>query len=164
MARRFKHTTEGIAVDLDDAEREALGAVLDQFRELLMMDNDPNLTRLKPPAHPDDPEANHQYREMVGDELLRQRLEAVEIVEAGIDGATLDNDAVQCWMQTLNGVRLFLGDRLGIEVDSFFTESTEEENELDEGARMLYEWLGWLLEQLVRAATVDLPEVPDLPD
>ena len=164
MARRFKHTRERIIVELDDDEREALGAVLDQFRELLMMDSDPNLGRLKPPAYPDDPEANRHYREMVGDELLRQRLEAVEIVEAGIAGATLDNEAVQCWMQTLNGVRLFLGDRLGIEEDSFPTGSTEEDIDLDKGARMLYEWLGWLLEQLIRAATKDLPEVPDLPD
>ena len=152
--RRFRRTAGGIEVSLPEDEREILAPLLDQFRELLMIDDDPTLVRLKPPARPDDAEADRAYREMVGDQLLRQRLEAIEMVEGGLTGATLDEEAVAAWMQTINGLRLVLGERLEVTED----QDPVDIRDPDAPAHALYDWLGWLLEQLVRAAADDLPD------
>lgn len=156
--RRFRHHAEGLEVVLPADEQKVLAALLEQFRELLMVDDDPGLKRLKPVARPDDPEENRAFVEMVGDQLLQQRLEAIEIVESGVAGALLDEDAVSAWLQTINGLRLVLGERLEVTEDLGPLDDTDPEAP----ARALYEWLGWLLEQLVDAATRDLP--PGDPD
>ena len=156
MRRRFRLTDDGIDVSLPDDERDILATLLSQFRELLMIDDDPNLTRLKPVAHSDDPVVSREDTEMVGDQLLRQRLEAIEAVEGGLEGATLDDEGIAAWLQTINGLRLVLGERLDV------TEDLDvDQRDPEAPAYALYEWLGWLLEQLVRAAADDLPSGAD---
>lgn len=146
---RFAPADGGVAVKLTDEEWGALAAALDQFRELLMMDRDPNLVRLEPPARPDDPEAEQRYREMVSDRLLQHRLEAIERVEAAQGRGLLDDEATAAWMQTLNGMRLYLGERLGVGDDP----DAADEDRSDRPGVMLYQWIGWLLEQLISAAS-----------
>jgi hypothetical protein len=141
---------DGVVVNLGEREQEVLASLIVDLRELLMADSHDTLRRLKPPAHPDNEDAEAAYREMVGDDLLRGRLELLDIVEAGIEGATLDEGDVAAWMQGLNMIRLVLGERL--ELDGADLES----HELPEGpATFLYEWTGELLEFLVRAASID---------
>ena len=156
---RFEAADGGVAVEMTDEEWGALAAALDQFRELLMMDSDPNLVRLEPPARPDDPEAEQKYREMVSDQLLQNRLEAIERVEAAQGRAVLDDEATAAWMQTLNGMRLYLGERLGVSDDP----EAADENHPDRPAVMLYQWIGWLLEQLIAAASEGLEDPPYQP-
>lgn len=151
---RFAAVANGVVVELADEEWRALAAALDQFRELLMMDSDPNLVRLEPPARPDDPEAEQKYREMVSDRLLQHRLEAIERVEAVQGKGVLDDEATAAWMQTLNGVRLYLGERLGVGDDP----DAADEDHPDRPAVMLYQWIGWLLEQLIKAASETLDD------
>ena len=151
--RRFRLDGDVVVVDLPEEEREMLRHVLPQLRDLLMADTDPSLRRLKPNARPDDAEAEAAYREMVGDELLRGRLEAIETVEEGVDGAELDEDGVASWMHSLNGLRLVLGERLALEGVDLMDRADPES-----AIHALYEWLGWLLEQLVSAAGPTLEE------
>ena len=157
IRRRFRLTDGGIDVSLPEDEQDILATLLDQFRELLMIDEDPNLARLKPVAHPDDPEASREFTEMVGDQLLKQRLEAIEQVERGLDGATLDDEGIAAWLQTINGLRLVLGQRLDVTEDL----DAIDQRDPEAPAYALYEWLGWILDQLVRAASDDLPESED---
>ncbi len=154
---RFSPADGGVAAELTGEEWQALAAALDQFRELLMMDSDPNLVRLEPPARPDDPKAEQKYREMVSDRLLQHRLEAIELVEAGQGHGLLDDEATAAWMQTLNGMRLYLGERLGVGDDP----DAAGEDHPDRPAVMLYQWIGWLLEQLIGAASESLDDPPD---
>ena len=138
----------GVVVNLQEHEQEVLANLIVDLRQLLMADNHDALRRLKPPAHPDNEEAETAYREMVGDDLLRGRLELLDVVEAGIEGAVLDEGDVSAWMQGLNMIRLVLGERL--ELDGADLES----HQLPQGpATFLYEWTGELLEFLVRAAS-----------
>ena len=178
--RRFQHTRRGVVVTLAGMERRALASILDQFRQLLFIGTDPNLACLEPPACLDDPETELEYRDMAANRMLRHRLEAIETVENGLHEGTLDYDAVSAWMQTINGIRLYLGERLGIsgglgpessdnpEADSraeaevgrdeVITEHPQvATGEHDENLTPVYEWLGGLLEQLVEAAAEDLP-------
>ena len=156
-ARRFRHTRRGVVVSLAGSERKALASVLEQFRQLLFSGADPNLACLEPPACLDDPDTELEYRAMAANRLLRHRLEAIETVEAGLQDATLDPDMVAAWMQTLNGIRLYLGERLGI-ADNPEPESSKH---AEKNLMLVYEWLGGLLEQLVEAAAEGLPPGSD---
>ncbi len=87
--------------------------------------------------------------------LLRERLDALELITVTLDRATFDGDwwqieltpeEVHAWLGVLNDTRLVLGTRLGV---------TEEERQLDPadpeaGAYALYQWLTWVQGDLVQ--------------
>src|SRR5690606_31751849 len=110
--------------------------------------------RLFPPAYPDDPERDAGYQVLTRDELLEHRLAALDVVESTLDGkGDLDEAAMTAWMGTLNSLRLVLGTRLDVD---------EELPQLDDDdplapAYAVYEYLGWLLSQVVDALSADLP-------
>ena len=157
MARgRFRLGPDGITVAVRDTERAGLVEVLEQFRQLLVGGKGPSLLRFQPPVHIHDRKASEEFWNMVGDTLLRHRLEAIDTVEAGLDGAPLDDDAVSAWMQTLNSVRIYLGNTL--EVGSATFDPPRASDHPQDAARyMLYEWLGGLLDELVAVAAETLP-------
>ena len=158
---RFRPGPDGIRVTLRDDERAGLAAVLDQFRQLLVGGRGPSLLRFQPPVHIHDPKASEEFWDMAGDSLLRHRLEAIETVEAGLDGTPLDDDGVEAWVQTLNSVRLYLGNTLEVGAATF--NPPQEGDQPQEAARyVLYEWLGGLLDQLVMVAAEALaPGIDD---
>ena len=89
---------------------------------------------------------------MVDDDLLIQRLEAIEVVEQGIDGIDLDETGITAWMQSLNALRLVLAARLDIDILGHDPiEDLDDEDPLMPIAA-LYEWLGFLLGSLVDEA------------
>ena len=159
--RRFRWKDGEVIVDLPEDEQDMLQHVLPQLRSLVSGETDPALRRLSPPARPDDDEAETFYRQMVTDELLRSRLDAIDVVEDGIGGTTLDDEGVAAWMHSLNALRLVLGERL--DVDVIGHDALHDLDPSDERAPVvaLYEWLGWLLEQLVDAAMNALPDGDD---
>jgi hypothetical protein len=86
---------------------------------------------------------------MVADDLLRQRLESLEVMQSTIDADILDEDQLAAWLGTLNDLRLVLGTRLEV------TEELYEEGVPDDDPRApafgLYQYLGWLEEHVVAA-------------
>ncbi|MDE0268004.1 MAG: DUF2017 family protein [Acidimicrobiaceae bacterium] len=115
--RRFWHSKDGVRVDLSKPEQRLLAEVLEQFRHLLFSGSDPHLVRLEPPACLEDPFTELEYRAMAANHLLQCRLEAIEIVENGLHENILDPEMVAAWMQTLNGVRLYLSEKLRLHAD-----------------------------------------------
>lgn len=148
------HRTRGgrFRLRLTDEEREVLRTLPGQLREILDTD-DPSLRRLHPPAYQDDPEREAEYRRLVRDDLLRQRLQALEVMEATIDAGTLDREQMTAWLGAINDLRLVLGTRLEV------TEEMYEEGIPPEDPRAasfaLYQYLGWLEEQVVAALAGD---------
>lgn len=161
MARgRFRLGPEGITVTLRDEERAGLAAVLEQFRQLLIGGTDVSMLRFQPPVHIHDREASDEFWDMAAGPLLRHRLEAIDTVEAGLAGVALDDDAVAAWIQTLNSLRLYLGNTLEVGTATF--DPPQAGDKPQEAARyMLYEWLGGLLDQLVTTAAGTLPPGTD---
>jgi hypothetical protein len=137
---------------LTDEERVVLRTLPGQLREILHTD-DPALRRLHPPAYQDDPEREAEYRRLVRDDLLRERLQALEVMEATIDAGTLDQEQMAAWLGAINDLRLVLGTRLDV------TEEMYEEGISPEDPRAatfaLYQYLGWLEEQVVAALAGD---------
>ncbi len=161
MARgKFRPGPDGVTVRLQDDERDGLAAVLEQFRQLLLGGADVSMLRFQPPVHIHDQRASEEFWEMASGPLLQHRLEALDVVEAGLAGAPLDDEAVSAWMQTLNSLRLYLGNTLEVGAATF--DPPHPSDKPREGARyMLYEWLGSLLDQLVATAAGTLPPGAD---
>jgi hypothetical protein len=129
-------------------ERDLLRSLPGQLRDLLSTE-DPSLRRLTPPAYEDDPEREEEYRRLVRDDLLRRRVETLEVMESTIDAQTLDEEQLTAWLAALNDLRLVLGTRLDV------TEDLYEEGVPDDDPRApafaVYGYLGWLEEQVVAA-------------
>jgi hypothetical protein len=125
-----------------------------QLADLLDSD-DPSLVRLRPPAYPDDPEANAEYRRLMGDDLTAARRRALETMERTVDAPEIDAEELADWMGALNDLRLVLGTRLDV------TEETRVEDFPPEDPQaaqfVLYVYLGWLQEQAVEAMAQTLP-------
>ena len=142
-------------VRLRPNEKLLVGDLVVQLREQLLASTDEfSVRRLFPPAYPDDPERDAGYQVLTRDELLEHKLAALEVVERTLEGSgELDDEAMTAWMATLNSLRLVLGTRL---------DADEELPTLDPDdplapAFAVYEYLGWLLSQVVDALSSDLP-------
>lgn len=151
-----ERTPEGdFLLHLSPEERGLLRTLPGQLRDLLGTP-DPSLRRLFPTAYPDDPAKEAEYRELVGGELDAQRRRALDLMEATIDAERLDEDEISAWLGALNDLRLVLGTRLDV-TEEMYDEGVPED---DPGAPAfaVYQYLGWLEEQVVAALAGGLPE------
>jgi hypothetical protein len=103
----------GYRVNLGRAEQRLVRESLDELR-VMLANKDPDTRRLFPTAYVSDPERDAEYHKLVGDDLLRGQLEALDVVERTIDGQTVDRDELEAWMRAVNGVRLALGTKLDV--------------------------------------------------
>jgi hypothetical protein len=125
-----------------------------QLRDLLLADEDPNLRRLYPTAHVEDGRLDAEYQSLVHGSLVEGRLAALDTLEATLGEKTLTDEQLGCWMGAVNDLRLVLGTRLDV---------SEEDHEIDPDApdgpaRVVYHYLGWLLEEIVSVLSEGLPE------
>jgi hypothetical protein len=150
-----------IVVDIDDNIRDNLRTLLDELRELLMTGEHPGLRRLYPTAYPQDDALETDYRSLVHDGLLAQRLEHIEAMENSLEAKTLTDAQLDAWMHTVNSVRLVLGTIL----DVGETDDLPDVNAPDAQQRLLYYILGYLLEQIVDVlfSTVPVEGIDDDP-
>jgi Domain of unknown function (DUF2017) len=143
----------GFRLRLSGAERALLRSIPDELRALLQTD-DPALRRLHPPAYPDDPGREAEYRGLVRDELTRQRLQALAVLEETVDRDRLDEDQLLAWLGALNDLRLVLGTRLDVTEEMYEEGMPESDPRFSSFA--VYQYLGWLEEQVVEALAAEI--------
>lgn len=146
---RVERTRRGdFRLRLSRPERDVLRPLPAQLRDLLGTD-DPALRRLNPPAYADDSARQAEYDRLVRGDLHRERLEALATMERTIDAQRLSPEELTAWLGALNDLRLVLGTQLQV------TEEMYEEGIPDDDPRSpafgLYQYLGWLEEQVVEA-------------
>jgi hypothetical protein len=152
---RFRARKDGrIDFHIAEEERDLVRGLVEQMRELLMStvatgDVDPNLRRLYPTAYPDDPALDSEYQQLVRDQLLEQRLEHLDEVEATLDREQLSEAEAIAWLTVLNDVRLVLGTNLDVSEDDDFSDL--DPSDPDHHSHAVYQYLGYLLEEFVRA-------------
>lgn len=122
---------------------------------------DPVLTRLLPDGYRDDPEAAGELRRLTEPSL---RAEKVRNAQAVLDalparGGSLTlagDEAALAWLRALNDVRLALGTRLEVteEMDLAAEVAADPDSERSY-ALIVYDWLGWLQETLIRSVSAD---------
>jgi hypothetical protein len=88
---------------------------------------------------------------MMSGELVESRLAAIETVKKTLAEKEIGTPELERWMEAINSLRLVLGTRLEV------TEQLPvlEPDDPDAAAYAVYEYLGWLLEQAVRAQMED---------
>jgi hypothetical protein len=148
----IKRTRRGFELRLGADEREVLRGLPAQLRQLLEEESpssDAAMARLYPPAYPDDPLRNLEYEMAAGDELTKQRLAAIDVMERSVDAERLTEDELTAWIGVVNDLRLVLGTRLEI------TEETREqdfpEGDPRRSAFALYAYLTYLVDEGVGA-------------
>ena len=155
MARHGVERTRdgGFALHLSGDERELLRSLPGELRELLGT-RDSSLRRLTPPAYPDDPRQEAEYRELVGEDLAEQRARSLEVMESTIDAKRLDEEQLTAWLGALNDLRLVLGTKLDVTEEMY--EEGLSERDRRSPAFAVYLYLGWLEEQVVAALAESL--------
>jgi phytoene dehydrogenase-like protein len=132
---RFKRLRGGrLQATLDLTEVDLLRALPDELRTLYRADDasDPVHERLFPRAYldPTQEQAEDEWQQMVHPELLRERLEALDLVVGSLGRGDqhrdrlrveLSEDESQAWLGVLNDTRLALGTRLGVTEDTDYT-------------------------------------------
>jgi len=118
---RVKRVRGGrFALRITGAERDVLRSLPGQLRQMLTGQDsatDPDLRRLFPPAYPDDPQKSAEYDGMVRDDLMAERIAAIEVMERTIDSDSLSEDELLAWLSAINDLRLVLGTRLDVPED-----------------------------------------------
>lgn len=147
----------GLRVQLASRERQLLASLPEQLRPILTGDDDPAgvRDRLFPHAY-DDAEQEAEYRELVGDTLLEERLDKLDAFAGTLDAGeehdetwTLDlsDEDAEAWLSALNDARLALASVVGIEHESDWQAGPDPDNPT---AVALW-YLGWLQEELLSA-------------
>lgn len=154
--RRVERTPAGTyRLHLPEPERELLGNLVEQLRDLLMeTTDDPSVRRLFPTAYNTDPERDREYQQLVRDELLERRLAALGTVDATVSADELDLEQTSAWLSALNDLRLVLGTRLDVGEELIEVEADDP----DAPAYAVYEYLAFLLTEVVDALAGGLPE------
>ena len=145
--RMFKYEGDAIRVRLDDQFRDLLRRVIEELREMLIVDELDDLRRLYPTAYPDDEKLEADYKSMVHDQLLMARLDGIDKVQATINDESLSLEDADTWMSTINQCRLVLGTRLDVGEQ----EETIDEDDPDAHGKIIYQVLSMMLEELTSA-------------
>ena len=151
----------------------AVPETLDPLEELLdfsgptLAPEDPVLARLFPTAYPDDAEAAAEFRRFTEADLRNGKAVAAAAIidaleEAGLedqpeDGmyidVELDPQAALTWMRSFTDMRLAIATRLGIEEGDEERWYALPDDDPEAQVHDIYEWIGYLQETLVQAAT-----------
>lgn len=157
-------TGGGVTVNLSQRERDLLRSLPDQLRPLLTQDHDtPAITSTLYSRGYEDDELEREYRDLVGDDIVRQRVGAMDVFTKSLEGGTvsygrwrteLDAETAAAWLSAVNDGRLILGALLGIVDESHWEQGPSEDNP----ASVVLHYLGWVEEALVVALMTTLPD------
>ena len=143
----LRRTRRGVELHLSEDERSLLRALAEELQERLSGDDSDHadLRRLFPTAYHEDPDKDLEYQILARSELQDRRLTVLTTFGDTLDSERLTNDQVGVWMQAINQFRLVLGTQLDVSED-------DANEDADNPTQVLYEYLGVLLEHLVRAS------------
>ncbi|MGI5491973.1 DUF2017 domain-containing protein [Microtetraspora malaysiensis] len=172
MSTGFTPAGEGVSIVLDSGEVAVLASLVSQILTLVEpgvtgedpleralgigsgeVPSDPVLARMFPSAYAEDDKASEEFRRYT-EATLRdgKRADARTLLDTAEPGVVkLTAEQAGAWLRALNDVRLALGIRL--EVTEQIHEEMEEMSEEDPRypALVIYEWLTYLQDTLVRA-------------
>ena len=139
----------GVRLRLSRDERALLVSLASELHAQLEGEpTDPSLRRLFPPAYEDDAD-ERAYRDLMANELLNGRREALELLERTAEQKRLSAEEAEAWLRALNDLRLVLGTRLDVQEDTFASDLRPDDPHAP--ALAVYGYLSWIQEQLVAA-------------
>lgn len=149
--RRVERRGSSVRVHLSRREIDLLAGLAADLAAALDEDpGRPDLRRVFPPAHEDDPSAEAEYRRLAGDDLIAGRRSAIRTFVDTLSKDRLTDAELDAWLRVVNDLRLVLGTRLDVDEDTFERPIDPRDPLATEHAVYLY--LSWLQEQLVAAS------------
>ena len=142
---------DSFEIHLSDVERKILFDLTDQVKQLIE-EKGTFTERLFPPAYLDNFAMQHEYEQLIVDDLIASHQQALLNLKATIGASRLSNSQVHSWLEALNCMRLIIGTKLGIENEG----SSSEVNYSDTTIGSIYLYLSWLQEQAVEAGQSSL--------
>lgn len=141
----------GFDIRISGRERDVLATVPETLRAVLASGDagDPVARRLFPSAYLDDEAASREFDDVVRDDLMERRLEAIATFERTVRADHVTEDELIDWLAALNDVRLVLGVRLAVTEESTSADFAGEVE--TETAFELYRYLSYLEENVVEA-------------
>ncbi len=126
--------------------------------------DDPVLARLLPDGYRDNPDSAAEFRRLTDGSLRRAKIVDAEIMRMGLDRAevdpegtvTLAPDQAVAWLRAINDLRLALGVRLNITMDSQFDVAMIPHDDPRAVLVALYDFLTWWQDSLL-GAMMDSP-------
>ena len=165
MEPAFQAEGGGYAVRLSKGVRGLLVELCQQSRALLEAEDpssDPAVARLFPPAYEDDPLRNLEFETNLGGAPRNGKLEAIDMVERTANAESLTEDELLAWVGVVNDLRLVLGTRIEIT-----EQATEEDFPADDPRHetyRVYQFLGYLLQEMLEAMGAPGPDEPPVED
>jgi hypothetical protein len=154
--RRFTRTSHGeYTVRLRPEERTVLTTLPEELGALVAGGRTDATARLFPPAYSAEPEMDAEYQRLMGDELIRRRPAAVDVVRETIGRDRLSEDELRAWVGVCNDLRLVLGTLLDVSEDRDVLDV--DRNSEDMPQRILYLLLSEIVEEGVQALSQALP-------
>ncbi len=150
--RPIERTRRGdFRLRLSDGERALLRRLPAELIALLAADpDDPALSRLRPSAYENDPEAEDEYRRLMEGELEAGRREALSLLAETADRDRLTAEELDAWLRALTDLRLALGTRLDVTEEVY--ERAIDPRDPEAYELSVFAYLSWLQEQAVEAA------------
>jgi hypothetical protein len=152
----IKRKGSNFEISLGPAERDALKDLSQQLRRALLEGDprsSPDLSRLYRPAS-DDPLLNLEFERMADEDLLAQRLAALETLSETAHAKILTEQQLTAWVGAINNTRLVLATHLEVTADSTDADFIGEPD-LQAGWE-LYQFLNWLLTCFIDALDPEL--------
>jgi len=153
----FRRRGEVISVRLSAGGRGILAVVPPLLEAVRSTPDDPAVARLTPSAHPTDPEADREFRDLIGPQLAEARAVDRSFLAESLerDGRIdLTVDEAETWVRVIGEARLVLAARLDIRDDGWTFEDLPE----DQTAALLA-YLSWLQDSLVGTLMSTLPDI-----
>lgn len=144
-----------VRVLMDDAETGLFRFLAGELRAALSSDDRENaVTRRLYPSSYEDQDEEASFREIVGDSLMTEKLEALEKVTNSLgdksSDITISSEDLGIWLASLTDMRLAIGTRLDVDADKMAAEIDPRDEDAQQLA--ILHWLGWLQEGLISAA------------
>jgi hypothetical protein len=156
----FDKKGDRFTVRLRKSQRQLLLELCQQSRALLEHEDpssDPAVARLFPAAYQDDPLRNLEYETNLRDAPRTGKLNALDTMERTIDAKELSEDELLSWMGVVNDLRLVLGTRIDVTEES--TDEDFPKTGPHHDAWQVYQFLGWLLQEMLSALGEPDPDV-----
>jgi hypothetical protein len=115
----FRRRDGTIEVAFTPQERAVLRTLPETLDNLGTSDVYPAAARLYPSAYPDDPAADAYFREMIEDDLAKDRAADRARFAETVDAGSMSDDDAQIWLRVLGDARLTLAARMGIEQEGW---------------------------------------------
>jgi hypothetical protein len=142
---------------LDREETDVIRQLTGEMRALISAPLDPSdsvYERLFPRALEDDAE-EAKYRDLIGDELVKHKLEALDAVSTALGSrgtdVTLEGEALHQWLSCLTDMRLAIGTRLDVDEDRM--SAAFDTRDPDSAALAVLHWLGWIQDGVIQACS-----------